>query len=140
MMEVLPFNHKTNSFMEAVSISPEELKECLAEPSKFDELSVEKKLRMVSLLGHVSLRMLADCSHPAVKLFFYLSFEPHATYSEHVELIEKGLLKLLEERNEPYDKILRNIFLALRLFFEGMFEAENIVKAIAGLTKNVPVH
>jgi len=139
-MEVLPFNHKTNSFTEAVSISPEELKECLAEPSKFDELSVEKKLRMVSFLGHISLRMLADCSHPAVKLFFYLSFEPHTTYSEHVELIEKGLLKLLEERNEPCDKILRNIFLALRLFFEGMFEAENIVKAIAGLAKNIPVH
>jgi len=139
-METLPFNHETNSLMEAVSMSPEELKECLAKPSKFDELSVEKRLRMVSFLGHISLRMLADCSHPAVKLFFYLSFEPHATYSEHVELIEKGLLKLLEERNESYDKILRNIFLALRFFFESMFEVENIVKAIAGFTKNIPVH
>jgi len=121
----LPFDHNKSSFSEAVGVGVEELNELVERPEKFDGLELSKRLRVVSALGNIVMRMFTDSIHPSVKLFFHLTFdfEDDPTYSKHVELIENNLLKLMEEGSLD-ERMLKNIFLGtihfLKLFGYAM--------------------
>lgn len=109
MIKTLPFNHNSENFYEAIGIPSEKIKEIFENPSKFDSLSSEEKLRITVCLGLFLMRTIINFFPDIISLFFALSYDKDK-FSHLVEIIEKNLLKLIKEKNLSFEYILKIIF------------------------------
>ncbi len=125
MIKTLPFNHNAKNLYEAVGISSEKIEDLIKNPSKFDSLSSEEKLRITACLGHLLTKLIINSFPSIIDVFLILSFDEEKS-SQIVENIEKNLLELAKEE-KTFLKLLKTIF----------EETVNYMKSIGAITSMI---
>ena len=143
MVKTLPFNHNAKNLYEAVGISSKKIEDLIENPSKFDSLSSEEKLRITACLGHLLTKMIINTSPAVIGTFFILGFDKEKS-SQIVENIEKNLLELAKEREEIFFKyILKAMFEATIYCIKSIGAITSIVQSFINnleLSEEIQIH
>ena len=106
-VKVLPFNHDSDDFWQAVNITSKELCEALIDFKKFNSFDLPKKLRILSVAIFAEIKAIMknlNNGKNILPILFALICDSNKKESEIIELIEKNLIAL-EQFEENLNKL-----------------------------------